>query len=175
MSLGTQIIGVITDMETAESLARRYADLDPFHIKRTENVWASSSINDGFVQSSSDCVIGERLVDMPLEEQIFLAARSFLKLRPFEFLTKPRHEHGLHRISMKPLLEGIWPNEHVDVLDHIRYQLSLRTGSRILEAPTAASPTALHDGAPSDTLNHNDDDDGISPDEDELDPGYWRT
>lgn len=144
MSLGTQLIGVVSDMDTAEALARRYAPLDPHRVKRLENVWGTESlplmgIEGGHSGSlSRNIVLERRPVDFPMHEQVFLAGRTFMTLRPFEFLLKPRTSFELKHVSVEDFIGNPWPSEHQRELAYIRYQLGLRVGPQDLPDPTSA-------------------------------------
>lgn len=142
LSLGTQVFGVISDHDTAESLARRYAPLDPRRVKRTENVW----MND---RDFGPYVIEKKPVDFPMHEQAFVAARTFMGLRPFEFLVKPRTQTGLNKVNVQEYVGRPWPNEHARLLRRIRRRLSAAEVRRLGVA-------AAESGEGSDTLESND-------------------
>ena len=130
LSLGTQIFGVISDEPTAAYLARLYAPIDPYRIKRTRPVWMSDPALGAYI-------VDHEPVDFPLEEQIFLASLVFRRLRPFEFLVKPRHQTGMRLISMRRFMGRPWPSDHATRLAQVRALLS-----RQLDAtPLPAAPT----------------------------------
>ena len=68
--------------DRAQVLARRFGPLDVHRSKRFENVWASDSIDDGFMRSSTHFVIDQRQVDLTLDEQAYLLARRLMALPP---------------------------------------------------------------------------------------------
>lgn len=174
LSLDTQVFGRIADDVTAEALARRYAPLDPYRVKRAENVWATSTYDDGFGGRATDhFVIDERIVDMPLDEQAFLAAKAFRSLPPFEYLVKPRFQEQLHHVTLAPILHGLWPDEHGPAIAHLRHRLAHRTvlqaGNRL---PVASEDVAAAVAAP-DTMEDDkvhDRDNGSH-----LATAYWDT
>lgn len=169
LSMGTQMIGVVSDFPSAEALAKRYWALSPHRVKRWRNVWMSSS--DPQTGAALPFVVEQEPVDFPLDEQAFLAARAMMGLRPFEFLVKPRDEMKLTKVSLAADMDGLWPTDHPALLAQIRGNL----GRRLCPPDGGEMPPSRND--PSDTLDHNDNDDGVSPghDDDELDPSYWRT
>ncbi len=121
LSMGTQLLGLVSDLETAEVLTRRFAGrIDPMRPKRMRNVWTTIQ--------SVPYIIEKEPVDFPLDEQVFQAARAFLRLRPFEFFVKPRDQAHLQRASIAEAMGAPWPNEHAEVIEYIRYQLALREG-----------------------------------------------
>jgi hypothetical protein len=130
LSMGTQLIGLVSDHETAELLARRYAaQIDPYRIKRLRNVWMQDVIGPYVVEREP--------VEFPIDEQVFATARAFLRLRPFEFFVKPKHQAHVTRATIADDMGPPWPNEHTELLKTIRHQLSLReTGLRY---PTLAA------------------------------------
>jgi hypothetical protein len=123
LTMGTQIIGVTADMEAARDLAYQYAPLDPYRVKRWENVWGA-----GVYGGST--VLEKRPVDMPLEEQTLLAAQRLAGLQPFHFLVKSRSSRTVRRVDARPLIARSWANEHPLALAYIRHQLALRSGRR---------------------------------------------
>jgi hypothetical protein len=166
LALGTQFFGSISDMETAEVLAHRYCNLSPYRVKRWENVWMSG-IEGAYV-------VERKPVDFPMDEQRFLAARDFMNRRPFSFLVKPRHEDRLLSVSLARYMGDPWPNEHPDVLEYVRYQLGLRTGTDWEAPPAPGRDLPPTDESPSVTM---DSEDIYEPDSDsaQLNPEYWST
>jgi hypothetical protein len=145
LSLGTQMIGVLSDFESASAIARRYSSLDPHRVKRWENVWASDPVFGHFI-------IEKRPVDFPLDEQVFRAARAFMALPPFHFFIKPRDDNRLKVTSIESYMGAPWPTDNQHVLDKIRTRLANRYAP--VAAVTAQPPVHLLPAllAPSDTL-----------------------
>lgn len=121
LTMGTQVHGLTADMESAKQLAEQFFALDPYRVKRIENVWGSGGLG-------GSVVVEEREAFMPVDEQVLLAAQELLALRPFEFLVKKRHGRRLAKLSAQALVEGWWPSDHPEALAYIRDQLSLRAG-----------------------------------------------
>jgi hypothetical protein len=151
LSLGTQMVGVLSDFESASAIARRYSSLDPYRVKRWENVWASDSLSGHFI-------IEKRPVDFPMDEQVFLAARSFMALEPFHFYLKPRNGTRLRHVSVGSYMGDPWPTDHPEVLERIREKLAQRSQDPVASRPREIvhQLPALH--PPSDTLEASDGD-----------------
>lgn len=134
MSLGTQVIGVVSDVETATQLAKLYAPCDPHRVKRYENVWASESRQIYFPDGSPShkdydhLVLERRPIDFPMDEQYYIASRAFMRLPPFTFLVKTRDKQELQLVSMKGSVGDPWPTDHPLELAYIRHQLGLQHG-----------------------------------------------
>jgi len=118
-SLGTQIIGVVSDIDTAEALARQYAPLDPHRVKRMRPVWMKDKEDVPFIAA-------EEPVDYPMHEQTFVAAQTFMRLKPFEFLVLPRYSRTVQRVSLAGSVGSPWPSEYARLLAYIRKRLSQR-------------------------------------------------
>lgn len=131
LTLGTQMLGVVADLESAETLARRFGPLDVHRSKRFENVWASDSIDDGFMRSSTHFVIDQRQVDLTLDEQAYLLARRLMALPPFTFLIKGLQAQSLTAVSLRRFLEGIWPTAHGPFLTELRRSMTAREARRL--------------------------------------------
>lgn len=129
LTMGTQVHGLTADMESAKQLAEQFFPLDPYRVKRIENVWGSSGYGSEVVE--------EREAFMPVDEQVLLAAQELLALRPFEFLVKKRRGRRLAKVSARALVEGWWPSDHPEALAYIRHQLQRRSG--IARSDLAAS------------------------------------
>lgn len=148
MSLGTQVMGVISDVETAKSLAALYAPLDPHRVKRYENVWASESRQVYFPDGSpwhkdyDHFVLERRPVDYPMDEQLYVASRAFMSLPPFTFLVKTQDKNALQLVSLRSRVGDPWPTDHPGELAYIRHQLGLQHG---LALEAQRSSAALSD------------------------------
>ena len=124
MSLGTQVLGVTTDMDAALALAKQYFAIDPLRVKRHENVW-------GHDMWRGDYVIEQRPVEFTVEEQHYLSAEYFKRLGLFEFLVRPALREGditgrVYPVSIKNLDRGQWVDEAVAA--EARGALSTRAG-----------------------------------------------
>lgn len=120
LTMGTQILGVAADIAAAKYLAEQFCAIDPYRVKREENVWGHGPVGPKVLET--------RPVDMPLEEQILLAAQDLMGLKPFQFLVKTKSSRALTRISTSRLLEGAWTSDHETELDYIRHRLGLQVG-----------------------------------------------
>lgn len=132
LSLGTQIVGVVSDIDTAESLSRQFAPLDPKRIKRVRRVWMKDKDDHPFV-------VEEEPIDFPMHEQVFLAARAFMRLKPFEFLVMPRYGTSMKKVSVADWVGDPWPNQHARALAYIRHRLSRQ---RPVQARNSGIPSA---------------------------------
>lgn len=111
-SLGTQVIGRVSDIDSALALAKELFKADPWKVKWYENVWASDSTNR---LETLHFVIDSRAVNMSIDEQILLQAYALKELNPFEFLVRPATVEGgvsrkVFRVRMN-VDKGLWVNE----------------------------------------------------------------
>lgn len=118
LTMGTQVLGVTADIEAAKYLAEQFFPLDPYTVKRYENVWGSSPFGP--------VVIDQRIVDLPIEEQTLLAAQHLLRLQPLRFLVKQRNQSGLAQVSIRRLVGDVWASDHAAALSALRHRLSAR-------------------------------------------------
>lgn len=168
LSMGTQIFGVMSDLTSAEVVARAYAALDPERVKRWRKVWMSSS--DRETGATFPFVVDQEPVEYTLDEQAFLAGRAFMALKPFQFVIKPHGENRLVRVSLAEDVGALWPNQHADLLSYIRQRLAERV---VYERP---APHLIGQPPSARLIPHEQDtSDRISATGDELDPSYWRT
>lgn len=169
MSMGTHVIGVTSDMESAEFLARHAVQMDPRRIKRVERVWTSEHVpaKGLFPSFTNHFVIDEREVNWPLDEQLYVAARALVNLRPFEYLIKPKGRNKLVHVSSRRLVGNPWPTDHADLLADLRDRLAR-------QAVGALTPIAVPRTIPGDTMKGNAPHDPRD-DDDQLDPLYWRS
>ncbi len=168
LSMGTQIFGVMSDLTSAEMVARAYAAIDPERVKRWRRVWMSSS--DRETGAAFPFVVDHEPVEYTLDEQAFLAGRAFMALKPFQFVIRPHGENRLVRVSMADDVGALWPNEHPDLLTHIRRHLAQRVAN---ERP---APHLIELARSATLIPHEQDiRDRVSATGDELDPAYWRT
>lgn len=103
MSLGTQIMGVVADMDAALSLAKQYFPVDPWRVKimRARQSGPAIELEPEF---------------MSTEEQHYLGAEYFKSMRLFEFLVRPSRCEGdvgagVRPVSIRNIDRGIWPDE----------------------------------------------------------------
>lgn len=178
LSLGTQMVGVVSDIDTAEALARQFAPLDPRRVKRVRDVWMKDKDDLPFIAAQEP-------VDFPMSEQTYVAAREFMRLKPFEFLVMPRGGAKMRRVSVASSVGEPWPSEYPRVLAHIRRRLSSQVGipraGDPIETVRAAGTqkpgeSAREEHRPSDTLNHAHEDHlGQVHDDAGEDPAFWDT
>lgn len=169
LTMGTQVHGLTADMESAKLLAEQFFALDPYRVKRVENIWGGSL--------GVSIVVEEREAFMPVDEQILLAAQELLALRPFEFLVKKRHGRRLAKISARALVDGRWPSDHPEAMAYIRHHLSRRAGvpREALAGADSLLPTT-HDalGTMGSTI-HDASDDTVYITDDRDDAEDWAT
>lgn len=120
LTMGTQVFGVTADMEAAKYIAEQFLSIDPYFVKRVDNVWGGSTFGS--------VVVEEREAFMPLEEQILRGAQRLMALQPFEFLVKRKDSPRMIKTSARRLVDSPWPSDHTETLAYIRQQLALRTG-----------------------------------------------
>lgn len=174
-SLGTQIVGVVSDIATAEALARQYAPLDPHRIKRMRAVWMKDKEDQPFVAAAEP-------VDYPMHEQTYVAAREFMRLKPFEFLVLPRYGQEMKRVSLAGCVGNPWPNEYARLLAFIRHRLTQRAAPPTQPRPSRSGvigSTPAQAGIPlraTDRMRHGSQDD-LEQGEDDLsyDADFWDT
>lgn len=167
MTMGTHVIGVTSDVESAEFIARHFVPLDPRRVKRMERVWTSEHVPaNGLVPAfTNHFVIDERTVDLPLDEQLYVASRAFMNLRPFEYLIKPKGRSTLVHASIKRHVGNPWPTDHADLLSDLRNRLARQACSAVVQiAPQGPIPSVtMESDVPHDPRD----------DDDQLDPLYW--
>jgi len=123
MSLGTQILGVSTDMDAALEMARQYFAYEPNWIRRLEPIWMSDM--------AGPYVVDYRPVDFTVEEQHYLSSEFFKKLKPFQFLVRPSAAEGdmsgrIRPVDIRPIVAGRWVNE--EFVESVRAELAAVTG-----------------------------------------------
>ena len=82
MTMGTQIIGLTTDEETALALARRYFRFDPHEVKRYQRVYHQG------------VVIDHTPVELTADEQARLNSELFTRMQPYQFWVAPCPQEG---------------------------------------------------------------------------------
>jgi len=125
MSLGTQILGVTSDGESALQLAKQLLPIDPLLVKRYDPMYASS-------MGVSE-IIDYRPVEFSVQEQQLLSSEHFKNLRLFEFLVRIAKTEGdisgrLRKVHIKNFDKGIWVDEPMG--RQLRAQLRSRGGIR---------------------------------------------
>lgn len=144
MSLGTQVLGVTTDMDSAFRLARTMFPVDPLRAKRYENVWGQDPLEGYFV-------LEKRPVEFTIEEQHYLSAELFMRLGLFEFLVKPATAEGqlnrrVFQVNIRRFDENQWIDE--SLVEKARTALQDRDSAR--RSPVEMLPMV---SLPSDTLD----------------------
>lgn len=130
MSMGTQVLGVTTDMDAALDLARQYLPYRPHWTKRVDRVWMSNPATGPYV-------IDQVPVEFSVEEQQHLEAERFKRLGLFEFLVRPAFAEGditgrLVRANIRAFDAGQWVDE--DLVAAARHELRNRTGVSVHSA-----------------------------------------
>ena len=128
MTMGTQMIGVQSDPESALLLAQYFHRYDPYLVKRYEPVWMSDMFGP--------FVVDHRPVDFTLEEQATLNSYGFMNLGRFQFIVRPAVGEGdkqgqLRRVSIARFDPGIYPNAEWGT--HARQLLMQRDGRPVEE------------------------------------------
>lgn len=173
LTMGTQVLGVTADVDAAKRLAEQFFAIDPYHVKRVENVWGSGGYG-------GSVVVEQREAHMPLDEQILMAAQALLSLRPFEFLVKRADSTRLSKVSFSRIVRAPWPSDYPEALAYIRHQLSMRVGRAPNASKDAAMDVDTNDDRPLGTMKVDPDDtthDTTKPerldDDDWTTPGPW--
>ena len=128
MTMGTQLVGVQTDPESAQLLAQYFHRYDPYLVKRYERVWMSDPLGP--------YVVDLRPIEFTIDEQTLLSSYEFMDLDKFEFMVRAPQQEGslrapLRKISMADLDRGLYPDEAL-VAD-ARRQLAERDGRPVEE------------------------------------------
>ena len=123
MTMGTQVLGVTTDPDTALYLARIYSRYDPHWIKKTDPIYASAG---GVVM-----LIDHIRHEFNVEEQKLMQSYNFLNQGRFQFLTKPATGEGslgnkMHQITIRNIDKDIYPDG--EFLAYVRKRLMEKKG-----------------------------------------------
>jgi hypothetical protein len=123
LSLGSQIIGVTHNKETALKLAEHFSEYDPDLVKRRRPQWRS---NRGF-----DYIVDYDVQTYGINEQWELAARQFRHLPPFTFLAAIATREGepalsLRRLTIERFAQGRFPE--ADEIRTVRAELMAERG-----------------------------------------------
>ncbi len=129
MTMGTQILGVTSDPESAVVQARQFFRYDPYQLKKIERVWMSDPIGGPFVVDS-------RTVEFTPEEQTTMDSQKLMDLGRFQFLVRPAPGEGdvtgrLVAVSIDHFDQGLYPNE--DLVTRARELLTKRCGRPVAE------------------------------------------
>jgi len=147
MTMGTQVLGVTSDMEAALSLGRQYFPIDPRRVKRYEPVWMKESDQHtrfGGVIPGEPFVVDHRPVEYSPEEQQLMAAEMFKRLGLFEFLVRMAGREGdvgggPSVLSIRNFDAGQWVNERL--VAEARSRLAVRDGVAELRAQPVSLPS----------------------------------
>ena len=131
LTMGTKILGVTTDTESALALAQALIGFDPSLIKYFEPIY-----------DMRGTVIDVAPQYWTIQEQQLLAARTLQTLKPFHFLVAISQREGNAAVTLQPMSiegvdAGIWVDEVAVV--GLRLQLASRSGAspQALAAPQA--------------------------------------
>ena len=159
MTMGTQMLGVQTDPESARYLADYFCRYQPYDVKRYERVWMNEQLTDPYV-------IDLRPVEFTPEEQSLLNSHRFMDLGRFEFVVRvPRREGDfrghLRRMSIAGFDRGIYPRP--ELVTQARELLMRRRGrpTREVLAEITARQQRLVSSSPSAVSGVN------------SSPGFW--
>jgi len=128
MAMGTQMIGVQTDPESAQYLANYFCRYQPYKVKRYEPIWMGGPFGP--------FVVDYRPVEFTPEEQTLLNSYEFMDLGKFQFLVRAPQREGdlrasLRRVSIDGLDRGLYPNE--ELVAQARELLMKRRGRPVRE------------------------------------------
>lgn len=126
MAMGTQMLGVTSDRDAALALARQFFRYDPYWIKKTEPIYATTL--------GVSNVIDYRSVEFTMDEQTVLNSYHFTDQGKFHFLVRTAVDEGDIRGEVRPVTllnfdRGIYTN--ADVVAQARELLMERRGIRI--------------------------------------------
>lgn len=137
--IGTQIVGVTSDPDSALKLARRYVKYDPYKKKKEEPIYGSESyteFSDPFLfpygeHKNRHIVIDHRPVEFTIEEQLELNSRRFLELEQSRFKIGTAYREGslptaLSDLDTSHIEPGKYPQEYL--LSYVRANLIERNG-----------------------------------------------
>ena len=144
-TMGTQIIGVTSDPESAVMMARQHFRYDPYRVKKVERVWMSDMMFGAYV-------VDHRTVEFTPEEQMIMASQAFMDLGRFRFLVRPAPGEGnvtgkLRAVSIADVDRGLYPDGAL--VAAAREQLVKRSGRPVesilaqIEARTEPPPVVI--------------------------------
>jgi hypothetical protein len=125
MTMGTHILGVTSDPDTAWNLARQFYRYDPYWVRKYEPVYGSFM--------GSYFVIDHRSTEYSVDEQHLMASHKFMDQGRFHFLVRPASGEGdtrgnLTHVSIDKLDQGQWPD--TEITQEARRRLVKRDGIR---------------------------------------------
>jgi hypothetical protein len=160
ITMGSQVMGLATDEDSARFLARRFFPYDPYRVKKTEPIYMSY---EGVAS-----VIDHREIEFSIDEQLELNSRQFTDRETFHFLVTTATREGTaptraHAITTAP----IDPGQYVDeaIVPKIRARLAKRSGRHIDEVITEIrerQKAILSPGIRDDTMLFNDPSSSVS-------------
>jgi hypothetical protein len=111
MTMGTQVLGVTSDPDSAINTARQFSRYDPYWVKKYERVWMSDMIFGAYV-------VDHRSVEFTIDEQLLIHSYEYLDQGRFRFRVRPAAGEGdvtggLHSASIEGLDPGIYPHEEL--------------------------------------------------------------
>lgn len=126
MTMGTQMIGVQTDPDSAKYLADYFYRYNPYLVKRQEPIWMSVM--------QMPAVVDYRPVEFTPEEQALLHSYPFMDLGRFQFLVRAPQQEGqlrasLKRVSIARIDRNIYPDD--DWVNEACQQLMQRRGQPV--------------------------------------------
>lgn len=126
LTMGTQIFGSTSDLDTAINIARTFYKIDPYMVKRYEPMYGS--------EFGTPRVLDERPVEFSIEEQHLMQAYRVKEQPAFHFLVRPAPGEGdttggVYPVTIRNFDKNIWPNE--EMVAEARARLSKRSGAPI--------------------------------------------
>ena len=108
MTMGTQIIGSTSDMESAKALGEQFFKIDPHAVKRYTPHWMTDMFRF--------FVIHEEPVNYTVEEQLYMSAYKMMAQPGFHFFIRPAPGEGnvvgpVYSVSIKNLDRNLWVHE----------------------------------------------------------------
>ena len=142
MAMGTQMIGVQTDPQSAQLLASYFLRYRPYWTKRLDPIWMSDKLGP--------FVVDHRPVDFTPEEQSMLNSYDFRDLGRFEFLVRAPQQEGdlrapLRRISIARFDRDVYPIQELVV--QARELLMKRQGRPVADVLAEIAARQKHPNA----------------------------
>jgi len=128
MSLGTQIIGSTTDVESSRLLQERFSQFDPLRVKKQEAVFDRGAPTEYM-----------RDIEYSYQEQLFMDSRRFLELPRFHFLvSRPGGEGATGNVLEEVNLEGYDFGHSIpdQAVAKLRNELAASSGRPVAEVLT---------------------------------------
>jgi hypothetical protein len=129
LTLGTQILGSTSDMDSALATAKQFFPVDPYEVKRYERVYGS--------MFGMPTVLDQRPIEFTVEEQHLLASYKVKEQPAFHFLVRPAQGEGdvtgeVLPVTIRNFDKGLWVNEQLVV--QARELLSKKCGVPVASA-----------------------------------------